>query len=221
MNPFTDAEIAHLISTVEPIQEWQRLIPGALAIPGRYPPPEWLEANFATMLHNLTARAVAAAVYAGETTPSAVREHWAHGKRRYGTKGRHITSAAAGAGILRWDDPRFGRWGRITRPTADVLERLDRAVGARFGFTDADDDGDLFGFDGEEVITLPDPTTPEGRASDLQDGVTPTAAEIAVLRDFRYGVGYRRPEQPSFEWQTIRCLEPFVQQTILATVEPK
>jgi len=210
--PLTDDQILTIINTVEPIEDWERLIPGALDNPGRYPDLDWLESHFVVMLDNLTSRAVAAAIYAGENTPHQIREHWANGKRRYGIKGRHITSAATGAGILKWNDPRFGRWGRITRPTFDVLERLDRAVGELFGYSDADDDGYLFGFDADEIITLPDCSTPEGRADDLRDGVTPTAKEIELAKDFRY---CRRDEGPSsFEWLTLRCLSPDVHDRI-------
>jgi hypothetical protein len=176
----TDSEIQHILDTVEPIEDWDRLIPGALDLPGRYPPPQWLDAHFAEMVDNLTARAVAAARDAGQTTPAAVREHWERGKRRYGCKSHHVSAVAMGAAIVRWNDRRIGQGGRITHETAAVLERADAAVGRRFGY----DDPELIGlWGGDELVTLGDGSTPERRAQDLRDGVKPTDAEMALLGD--------------------------------------
>ena len=210
--PLTYDQILTLINTVEPIEQWERLIPGALDNPGRYPDTDWLESHFTEMLDNLTARLVAAAQWenGGTIDPDTVRSHWGCGKRRYGTKDNHIADQAVGAGILRWSDPRFSRGGRIPARVASVLLRLDRTVGERMGYTVEYDDDQLYV--SGEVITIPDGSTPEGRAEDLRDGVTPTVSEVKCARHFCY---YRRNDiPPSFEWQTLRRCDPYVRDHI-------
>lgn len=206
--PLTDDQILNLINTVEPIEDWERLIPGALDNPGRYPDADWLESHFAEMLDNLTSRLVAAARWeeGGTIDPDTVRGHWYWGHRRYGTKNNHIADQAVGAGILQWNDPRFGRGGRIPAYVASVLLRLDQAVGERMGYTVDEDDEKLYS--SGQIITLPDCSTPEGRADDLRDGVMPTAKEIEEAQDFRY---YRCGDtSPSFERLTLLCCHPDV-----------
>lgn len=210
--PLTDEQILTLINTVEPIEDWERLIPGALDNPGRYPDADWLESHFGVMLDNLTSRLVAAARWenGGAVDPDTVRGHWSYGKRRYGTKDNHIADQAVGSGILTWKDPRFSRGGRIPAHVASVLLRLDQAVGERMGYTVEFDDDELYV--SGEIITIPDASTPEGRADDLRDGVLPTAKEIELARDFDYC--RRRNNPPSFEWLTLLCCHPDVHDRI-------
>lgn len=210
--PLTYDQILTLINTVEPIEQWERLIPGALDNPGRYPNADWLESHFTEMLDNLTARLVAAARWenGGTIDPDTVRSHWGCGKRRYDTKDNHIADQAVGAGILQWKDPRFSRGGRIPVHVACVLLRLDRTVGERMGYTVEYDDDQLYV--SGEVITIPDVSTPEGRANDLRDGVTPTAKEIEMARVFCYYLN--QDTKPSFEWLTLCLLSPYEHQLI-------
>ena len=135
--PLSDEEILHLIATTEPATEWERLIPGCPQ--GGWPAEWWLLANFGAIVDNLTASAVAAAVWEDQvSTPDGVREHYANGKRRYGTKGNPVMQQATSAGLLTWRDERFSR-GRVPLSVAAIMRYADAAVCERMGFNPNED----------------------------------------------------------------------------------
>jgi len=209
----TDAEIQHLLDTVKPIEEWNRLIPD-LPAGLAYPDAAWLEVHFGEMLDNLTARLVCAArAEDGDAVDVAsVRAHWTHGYRVYGTKNNHIADQATGAGLLHWTDPRFGAGGRVTTEVAAVLRRLDAAVGERMG-QPADDDRYTSGV----IIDPAAPVEHWWRATELTFGYPPTDAEIAAMKRSRDFTTIKRDTSP--EGLVVNAMHSADVRRILAALE--